>query len=123
MSFGSGFFAVFGIMSVLIPIIVTAIFVVVFVKILSTHSKNKNSPKLTVDAEVVAKRERLSRNMHHSESHFDTMSTWYYITFQVESGDRMELSVSEYDYGMIIEGDRGKLTFQGTNFISFERTY
>ena len=33
----------------------------------------------------------------------------------------MELSVPEYEYGLIIEGDYGYLTFQGTRFISFER--
>ena len=27
-----------------------------------------------------------------------------------------------YEYGMIVEGDRGRLTFQGTRYLSFERT-
>ena len=31
--------------------------------------------------------------------------TSYYVTFQVESGDRMELSVSGREYGMLAEGD------------------
>ena len=48
-------------------------------------------------------------------------STWYYATFQVESGDRMELTVSGSDYGYLVEGDHGKLTFQGTRFLGFER--
>ena len=38
--------------------------------------------------------------------------TTYYVTFQVESGDRMELTVSGSDYGMLVEGDIGKLSFQ-----------
>lgn len=50
-----------------------------------------------------------------------TSSTSYYATFQVESGDRMELPVSGEQYGMLAEGDMGKLTFQGTHFLSFER--
>ena len=33
----------------------------------------------------------------------------------------MELSVPNNEYGLIIEGDYGYLTFQGTKFISFER--
>ena len=41
--------------------------------------------------------------------------------FQVESGDRMELTVSGSDYGYLVEGDHGKLTFQGTRFLGFER--
>lgn len=51
-----------------------------------------------------------------------TSSTSYYVTFQVESGDRMEFSVSGAEYGMLIEGDRGRLSFQGTRYLGFERT-
>lgn len=48
-------------------------------------------------------------------------STTYYVTFQVESGDRMELHVSGIEYGMLVEGDYGKLTFQGTRYLEFVR--
>jgi hypothetical protein len=51
--------------------------------------------------------------MHHS--------THYHVTFEVESGDRMELSMSGSEYGMLAEGDTGRLTFQGTRYLSFER--
>lgn len=50
-----------------------------------------------------------------------TQSTSYYATFQVESGDRMELHVSGAEYGMLAEGDTGKLTFQGTRYLGFVR--
>ena len=43
------------------------------------------------------------------------------MTFQVESGDRMELSMTGTEYGMLAEGDRGKLSFQGTRYLGFER--
>ena len=70
--------------------------------------------QLTVEATVVAKRERTWRNQNHH-------GTTYYATFQVESGDRMELPMRGTDYGMLAEGDRGRLTFQGTRFLGFER--
>ena len=54
--------------------------------------------------------------MHHT-----THSTTYYVTFQVESGDRMELHVAGHEFGMLIEGDRGMLTFQGIRYLGFER--
>lgn len=54
--------------------------------------------------------------MHHSSS-----STSYYVTFQVESGDRIEFLVAEMEYGMLAEGDEGKLTFQGKRFKGFDR--
>jgi hypothetical protein len=54
--------------------------------------------------------------MHHTSS-----STTYFTTFEVESGDRMELRVPEKEYGMLVEGDTGRLTFQGTRYKGFER--
>lgn len=52
---------------------------------------------------------------------YTTSSSTYYVTFQVESGDRMEFAVSGNEYGMLVEGDKGSLTFQGTRYLSFLR--
>ena len=49
--------------------------------------------------------------------------TTYYVTFEVESGDRIELVVPRSEYGFMVEGDQGKLTFQGTRYLSFDRNY
>ncbi len=87
--------------------------------------RNNQSPKLSVDATVVTKRSHTSHHHHHhNNGHMHTTSsTSYYVTFQVQSGDRMELKVKSYDYGMMVEGDFGILTFQGTRFLGFERKY
>lgn len=85
---------------------------------ISQWNKNNHSPKLTVDATVVSKRQYTSYNHH--KDHM-SQSTSYYVTFQVESGDRMELHVSGMEYGMLAEGDSGKLTFQGTRYLEFAR--
>ena len=47
--------------------------------------------------------------------------TIYYVTFQVQSGDRLELEVGSDEFGYLIEGDYGNLSFQGTRFLGFER--
>ena len=109
------FFAVFGM--VLIVLVVT------LVRGIGEWHKNNNSPRLTVSAKVVSKRTSVSHGHHHgANGHMHTTSsTWYYVTFEVESGDRMELGVSGSEYGMLAEGDSGKLTFQGTRYLSFER--
>ena len=86
--------------------------VFIFVRNASAQKKNDNAPKLKVPASVVSKRTRVSGK--HS-------FTTYYVTFQVESGDRMELQLSGTEFGMLVEGDSGKLTFQGTRYLSFER--
>jgi hypothetical protein len=49
-------------------------------------------------------------------------TTTYYITFEVEGGSRMEFKVKGQEYGLLAEGDIGKLKFQGTRYLGFERT-
>lgn len=120
--FGMGF-ELFSIMFVIIFVIVIGTFIVTAVKGISQWNKNNQSPRLTVPATVVAKRTNVS-NHHHGGAngyHHHHTSTTYYITFQVQSGDRMELHVTGHEYGMLIEGDKGKLSFQGTRYLGFER--
>ena len=112
-----------------IPVLFGVIFAVVFVFILvmwftmiRTVRKNDRSPRLTVEATVVGRRTDVS-HYHQGDVSAHSVSSYstYYVTFEVESGDRMELCVSGQEYGMLIEGDRGRLTFQGTRFLDFQR--
>ena len=123
--FGFGFqFGLFQIMFGLVFLLVTAMFVVIAVKGISEWNKNNNSPRLTVPATVVSKRTNVSHSHHHhGNNHIahTSTSTTYYVTFQVESGDRMELRMAGHQFGLIVEGDRGQLTFQGTRFLDFQR--
>lgn len=122
--FGGGFEIVFFLMFGL----VVTMFVVVFARALRQKRENDNSPRLTVDAKVVAKRRDVDVRSHANAGDatgahgFSTStSTTYYATFEVESGDRIEFSMSGGDYGMLAEGDEGKLSFQGTRYLGFER--
>lgn len=102
--------------------LVIGIFVSNLVQGIGQWNKNNNSPRLSVDATVVTKRTQLSHHHHHHNGHMHTThSTSYYVTFQVASGDRMELHVSASDYGMLVEGDYGILSFQGTRYLGFDR--
>lgn len=94
--------------------IVIVFFIVTIIKGISQWGKNNNSPRLTVEAVVVARRDHVT---HHDNHH----STSYYVTFEVESGDRMEFHVPHDEIGYLVEGDHGKLTFQGTRYLGFER--
>ena len=98
---------------------ILAVFVVVVIRGLLQWNKNNHSPKLSVAARVVSKREDVSH--HTSDDHMHTTYTHYYATFEVESGDRMEFGLRGNEYGLLAEGDLGKLTFQGTRYLSFER--
>lgn len=111
----------------ILPIIISIMFMIVFgmmiVKIISSigrWQKNNASPILTVEAKVVTKRTNTSHH-HHNHDMSNLSSTDYYVTFEVESGDRMEFYVQGKEYGMLVEQDRGKLTFQGTRYLSFQR--
>ena len=83
---------------------------------------------INVSARVVAKRTEVSHHQHPnngdmsgSHGYRTTSSTSYYVTFEVDSGDRIEFSMSGSEYGMLIEGDAGTLNFQGTRYLGFER--
>ena len=106
--------------------LVFGIILFAFIKGISQWNKNNNSPRLTVNAKVVTKTMNVSRHHHHHHNHMHShtsTSSTYYVTFEVESGDRMELIVPRSEYGLIVEGDQGKLTFQGTRYLSLERGY
>lgn len=124
---GFGFsFQFFSIFFWLIFTIVFGFIVFTVVRGLMQWNKNNHSPRLTVPATVVTKRTSVHHS-HHSNAgggvgHTST-STYYYVTFEVESGDRFELSVLGTEYGLLAEGDLGKLTFQGSRYLGFERTF
>ena len=119
-SFGMGFGA-FGVMFTIMFVLVTGVFVVTFIRGIGQWKKNNNSPRLTVPATVVSKRADVSHHHHAGEHHHSHTSTSYYVTFEVESGDRMELHMSGTEYGLLVEGDKGRLSFQGTRYLGFER--
>ena len=114
-----GFDVTFSIMQVimlLVFVLVLGSIIVTLIRGVGEWNKNNQSPKLTVPATVVAKRSDVHRGI-------ETMHTFtsYYVTFQVESGDRMELRVDGREYGQLAEGDFGELTIQGTRYLGFER--
>ena len=121
--FGFGF-GMFQIMFFIVFGLAISTVLISLVKGVREWNKNNHSPRLTVPATVVTKRTDVTRrrsggtNGHH---HYHT-STNYYVTFEVESGDRMELHLSGPEYGLLVEGDKGKLSFQGTRYLGFERT-
>ena len=114
-----GFDVTFSIMRIMVPVMFVLVFgiiIVTMVRGIGEWDKNNHSPKLSVPATVVAKRSDVHRGI-------ETMHTFtsYYVTFQVESGDRMEFEISDMEYGMLAEGDSGELIFQGTRYLNFRR--
>ena len=120
-------FVMFDILSFIVPIMFIVVFGIIIFSIIqgiSTWHKNNNSPRLTVPAVIVAKRTDVSHHQHANAGDMSgahgfhtTSSTTYYVTFQGPDGaPSFRLGI-----GMLAEGDTGRLTFQGTRYLSFER--
>lgn len=122
--FGFSFMNIFIILFFLVFALIAGVFIVVIVRGIGQWNKNNQSPVLDVEAVVLTKRTDVSSHTHggtdHTAAHH-TCSTRYYVTFEVVSGDRMEFLIPDREYGMLIEGDRGMLRFQGTRYLSFRR--
>jgi hypothetical protein len=124
-------FSGFSIMFSIIPVLVILGFVFVFGTIIMRSiqgaqqwKRNNASPVLTVEATVVTKRADVHHYHHNAgtnDMHHSSSSTTYYVTFEVSSGDRMEFQTMDTEYGLLVEHDTGKLTFQGTRYLGFER--
>ena len=112
------------------------IFIVIFAVILAAiigyrlyiWNKNNHSPRENGKAKVVTKRikvvgmggHRINTNVMNDMT--GTTRTRYFVTFELESGKRLEFNVNDGEYGMLAEGDSGELTWQGTRYLGFERT-
>ena len=108
-------FQIFGIFQILFFVVfafIIGMFISILVKSGKEKHKNDNSPRITAEATVVTKRTHVWGDHSHTN---------YYATFQFETGDRLELEVPHHQFGYLVENDRGKLTFQGSRFLSFER--
>ena len=119
MGFGVGF----DLMGRLFPLLFLIVFVFVISTIVGTfvskakrERKNDQSPRLTAEAKVVSKRMQVGENRHR-HGNDDMMHSYnyskYFVTFEFESGDRVEMPVDGSEYGLLVEGDTGKLTFPG----------
>ena len=121
----------FDLMGAVFPIVFIAVFGLVLFTIISNlvgnakrERKNDASPRVTVQAKVVSKRMQVGENRHRNGND-DMMHSYtyskYFVTFEFESGDRLEMPVDGSDYGLLVEGDQGRLTFQGTRYLGFQR--
>ena len=90
--------------------------------------RNNRSPQQTMNARVVAKRMKATGFGHTMMGSAAVMRgmgtttrTRYFATFETEDGGRLELGVNDAEYGMLAEGDRGQVSFQGTRYLGFAR--
>jgi|tagenome__1003787_1003787.scaffolds.fasta_scaffold20576516_2 hypothetical protein len=113
----------FGVTFVLVALFIGLIFVTVFgvilfvvVRLLLEWSRNNHAPLVTVPASVVAMRNEVTGGG-------DTSTfTHHYATFELRGGERLVFQLNGRDFGMLVENDRGQLSYQGTRYRAFART-
>lgn len=122
-------FGGFELIATLIFATVIGVFLFSIIGGITTWHRNNQSPKATEEALVLIKRTNVSRNNHiqgganGTPHHHSSTSTTYYITFAFADSTRKEFLVGGKEYGLLAEGDAGKLSYQGTRYLSFERSF
>lgn len=91
-------------------------FLYVIVRGLRIWIGNNSSEIVTRAVTVVDKRTEVWGGSGESSA-----STNYFITFELEDQSRFELQIRADRYGLIVVGDQGDLTYQGTRFKEFNR--
>lgn len=80
-------------------------------------------PIITVNSKVINKR---VRTFHDTQSYGDMIPSYnyitsYYVTFEMESEEKLEFSITDVEFENIAIGDTGKLSYQGSKFLAFEK--
>ena len=89
---------------------VNILFFIIALRILGASKKNTSLPRIESRATVISKRSvRASGNSPRI----------YFMTFRFSTGDICEYKINEDAYSYFTEGDEGKITVRGTEFISF----
>ncbi|USB31603.1 DUF2500 domain-containing protein [Paenibacillus sp. YPG26] len=116
-------FEVFDLAGTIFPIFFVIVITIILVSVsggLYRWFSNNKQPVLSVNSVISSKRTAISHHQDSDSSAHHSIMT-YYLTFEVESGDRLEFRVSGEEFGQSAEGDEGKLTLQGSRYLGFER--
>ncbi len=119
----------FGLPFTLIPIFIGGVFLLVFgaiayavISSIAQWMSDNAAPVETFEARVIAKRTKATQHQS-ANSTTNSSSRWtshsYFVTFEYSNGQRREFGIKESEFGVLIEGDRGTLTFQGSRYKGF----
>lgn len=106
-------------MESIISLILPLVFYYAIFRFIKTALGGPANRRRTVDAMIVKKRLSCERHHHGAEIFTNHERTDYFVTFQLDKNNRVELKVKESQYDLLFDGERGKLTFQGKRYIRF----
>lgn len=84
--------------------------------------KNRHSPLIVTQATILDKHieEHYIKSKRNAGIGYRTRKVLiYYITFNLEGGEHIELRTNELVYSELQKGDYGKLTFKGSKYMGF----
>lgn len=97
-------------------VIVAGGFLYVIVRGIGIWMGNNASEVVTRAVTVIDKRTEVWGGSGESSANTD-----YYVTYEMDDQSRVELPVRADRYGLMVVGDQGELTYQGTRFKEFHR--
>lgn len=110
----------------LVPMVIAVVFAGVILTLLyravtglAEWTRNNSQAVQEASARVVAKRSEIQGRM--ANHPHGRVYTYYFATFETRSGERVEFGLSGPEYGGLVEGDEGTLTYQGTRYHGFRR--
>ena len=104
-----------------VPVIAVVVFPLI--KGIVRWYRNNHAPCLTVPVTVARKNVRTIHRHHASQQRHISVTTMYTAAFRMENGEVVELQIPDAQYGIITEGGKGLLTFQGTRFLDYKREF
>lgn len=114
-------FYIFTIMLFFVFLVASLGFLTVMFGSLKNWTYNNSTPILTVDAKVIGKRFKTFQDTQGFAEMIPSYNyaTLYFVTFEVENEEKLEFSVTSVEYDNLVEGNDGKLSYQGTRFLEF----
>ena len=118
-------FTALGPLVIIIPVILLAAVILIFViralrQTAGVNPKERAAGK-SIHARVIGKRirEQLDPNAYYSGDRSAAPTRFYYVSFEGDNFERMELSVTSQVFNAVSEGAEGTLTYQGMSFVDF----
>ena len=105
-------------MAPLLLLLIIVVAVIVFIKLCKPKAQSAVGAGASVPAAPPAPVQQQNAVVITKRS---PSGTEYFVGVELEGGERMELWVSGSQYGLLLEGDQGLLTWQGRRLVAFER--
>ena len=111
----SSFMVLFFVVFAVVVVVIVGAIVAAVIRAARRTLRDQASPQVTAEARVVDKRTEITGGGE------TPARQTYYVTFQFPEGSRLELGVPAAESGLLVVGDGGTLSWQGSRYLGFAR--